>query len=232
MKARAKCILLIEVSWCILILEGQILWWSHPFHPPAWKSPQSCSQTWPVHLGVELSHSWALVPAQLQKQQEVFLPHSTLHVDFAFFQIILYLELQSEHERGIGGPWFCGEMHLSDGFGELTAPQIQSWIHLHIFTKPVKVTQGRILSLEYFKAEFSPLEFLPPGEHSLECSKEEPWEFSIPHFSVGFPSCRCSGPLGLCLRCSWQLWWCPRLAGAGFSSSLPSHSCSLLSCVL
>lgn len=66
MKARAKCILLIEVSGCILILEGQILWWSHPFHPPAWKCPQSCSQTWPVPLGVELSHSWALLAAQLQ----------------------------------------------------------------------------------------------------------------------------------------------------------------------
>lgn len=87
MKARAKCILLIEVSGSILILEGQILWWSHPFHPPAWKS-------------------------------------------------------------------------------------------------------------------------------------------------VDFPSCRCSGPLGLCLKCSWQWWWCPHSAGAGSSSSLPSHSCSLLSCVL
>lgn len=122
MKARAKCILLIEVSGRILILEEQILWWSYPFHPPAWKSPQSCPQTWPVHPGVELSHSWALLS---QKQQKLFLSHSTLCGEFAFFQIILHPRLQSEHKRGIGCPWFCDETHLSDGFGELTAPQIQ-----------------------------------------------------------------------------------------------------------
>lgn len=126
----------------------------------------------------------------------------------------------------------------------ISVMDLESW-QLHKFSakfsstsssKPVKVTQGRILALEYFKAEFAPLEFLSPaipGEHSLECSKEEALgALHSSFFSVGFPSCRCSGPLGQCLKCSWQWWWCPRSAGAGSSSSLPSLSCSLLACVL
>lgn len=56
MKARAKCILLIEVSGCILIL-----WWSHPFHPPAWKSPQSCTS--PPWCGAESLLSSGTSPA-------------------------------------------------------------------------------------------------------------------------------------------------------------------------